>query len=58
MLRVACPAAKSILSASVLISAIGVLLKLSNLLATAEVMVIQHLSVKGVITNLEVAPRY
>lgn len=29
-----------------------------NLLATAEVMVIQHLSVRGVITNLEVAPRY
>lgn len=29
-----------------------------SLLAKAEVIVIQHLSVKGVITNLEVAPKY
>ena len=29
-----------------------------NLLAMAEVIVIQHLSVRGVITNLEVAPKY
>ena len=29
-----------------------------SLLAIAEVIVIQHLSVKGVITNLEVAPKY
>lgn len=29
-----------------------------NLLAIADVIVIQHLSVRGVITNLEVAPKY
>lgn len=29
-----------------------------NLFANAEVIVIQHLSVSGVITNLEVAPKY
>ena len=29
-----------------------------NLFANADVIVIQHLSVKGVMTNLEVAPKY
>lgn len=29
-----------------------------SLFERAEVMVIQHLSVRGVITSLEVAPRY
>ena len=29
-----------------------------SLLASAEVIVIQHLSVRGVITNREVAPKY
>jgi hypothetical protein len=29
-----------------------------SLLARAEVMVIQHLSVRGVMTSLDVAPRY
>ncbi len=29
-----------------------------NLFAKADVIVIQHLSVRGVITNLDVAPKY